>query len=350
MHTKHLLKAGILGLVLVTTFILGWERYWRSKGYVATYNDDKVLWANKRHEVYQSKEKATVFIGSSRIKFDLDIPTWESLTGEKAIQLALVGTSPRLLLEDLANDKNFNGKLVMDITEVLFFSNAPFVNKSSREAIGFFHKQTPSEKLSSMVDFALESKLTFLEESRFSLTALSAEIPIQNRRGVFVFPSFPKSFSWTTYDRQTYMPGIFLSDSNDIKRVTAVWAMLGADPTPAVDGNALTQIFNEVRSNIDKIRSRGGKVILVRTPSSGPFAMGEAKKYPKEKYWNELVAVTKSEGIHYQENPVTKVLTCPEWSHLAPKDAVIYTRQLVKSLEQKGWFTGEDLTKNTLTN
>src|SRR6476660_9056748 len=230
MHTKNLLKAGILGLVLVTTFILGWEGYWRSKGYVATYNDDKVLWANKRHEAYQAKEKATVFIGSSRIKFDLDIPTWESLTGEKAVQLALVGTSPRLLLEDLANDKNFKGKLVMDVTEVLFFSDAPFVNKSSREAIGFYHKQTPSEKLSSLVDFALESKLTFLEESRFSLTSLSNEIPIQNRPGVFVLPPFPKSFAWTDYDRQTYLPDIFLADSNDINRVTGVWAMLGADP------------------------------------------------------------------------------------------------------------------------
>ncbi|HLA57704.1 MAG TPA: hypothetical protein VK622_03030 [Puia sp.] len=350
MQTKNLLKAGLLGLILVTTFILGWEGYWRSRGYVATYNDDKVLWANKRHEAYQSKNKATVFIGSSRIKFDLDIPTWESVTGEKAVQLALVGTSPRLLLEDLANDKNFNGKLVMDVTEVLFFSDAPFVNKSSKEAIGFYHKQTPSEKISSLVDFALESKLAFLEESRFSLSSLSNEIPIQNRPGVFVFPSFPKSFSWTTYDRQTYIPEIFLTDSNAINQVTAIWAMLGSDPTPAADGNALTQILQEVKTNIDKIRSRGGKVILVRTPSSGPFAIGEAKKYPKEKYWRQLVAFTKTEGIHYQDNPVTKVLTCPEWSHLAPKDAVTYTKQLVQSLEEKGWFTGDGLTQNTLTN
>ncbi len=350
MQTKKLMKAGLLGLALVTTFIIGWEGYWRSKGYVATYNDDKVLWANKRHEVYQSKEKATVFIGSSRIKFDLDIPTWESMTGEKAVQLALVGTSPRLLLEDLANDKNFNGKLVMDVTEVLFFSNAPFVNKSSAEAIGFFKKQTPAEKLSSIVDFALESKFAFLEESRFSLSSLSNEIPIQNRPGVFVFPSFPKSFSWTNYNRQTYMPEIFLKDTNDIKGVTGIWAMLGADPTPAVDGNELAQILREVKTNIDKIRSRGGKVILTRTPSSGPFAMGEAHKYPTEKYWKQLVTFTKTEGIHYQDNPVTKVLTCPEWSHLAPKDAVIYTKQLVQSLEQRGWFSTNEVTQNTITN
>jgi hypothetical protein len=350
MQKRHLLKAGIIALALVATFILCWEGYWRSKGFIATYNDDKALWANKRNEAYQPKEKATVFIGSSRIKFDLDIPTWESVTGEKAVQLALVGTSPRLLLEDLANDKKFNGKLVMDVTEILFFSPAPFVNKSSSQAIRFYHKQTPSEKLSSGIDFALESKLAFLEEERFSLTALLNDIPIQNRPGVFVFPTFPKDFEFTNYDRQTYMPDMFLSDTNDIKRVTAIWSMLGGDPTPAVDGNELTQIFKEVKTNIDKIRSRGGKVILVRTPSSGPFAFGEEKKYPKEKYWNQLVAFTQCEGIHFRENPATKDLTCPEWSHLAPKDAVFFTRELARSLDEKGWFDSEELTQNTLTN
>jgi hypothetical protein len=350
MQKKYLLKAGILALALVATFIICWEGYWRSKGFIATYNDDKALWANKRKEVYQPKENATVFIGSSRIKFDLDIPTWESVTGEKAVQLALVGTSPRLLLQDLANDKNFNGKLVMDVTEVLFFSPAPFVNKSSIEATGFYHKQTPAEKFSCGIDFALESQLAFLEEERFSLTALLNDIPVQNRPGVFVFPSFPKDFEWTTYDRQSYMSDMFLSDTNDINKVTSIWAMLGADPTPAVDGKELTKIFNEVRSNIDKIRSRGGKVILTRTPSSGPFAFGEEKKYPKEKYWNQLVAYTGCKGIHYRENPATENLTCPEWSHLAPKDAVFYTRELARSLDEKGWFDSEELTQNTLTN
>ena len=349
MH-PNIIRAGALALSLSLIAILSWEFHLRHKGHKLTYDDNEALWADKRAMVYDPADKATVFIGSSRIKFDLDIPTWESVTGEKAVQLALVGTSPRLLLEDLANDKNFNGKLVMDVTEVLFFSDVPFVNKSSKEAVAFYHKQTPSEKLSSLVDFALESKLTFLEEGRFSLSSLSDDIPIQNRPGVFAMPAFPKSSSWTNYNRQTYMPEIFLSDSNDIKRVTGIWAMLGSDPTPAVDGNALMQIFKEVRTNINKIRRRGGKFILVRTASSGPFAMGEEKKYPKEKYWNQLVTFTQSNGIHYRENPVTKDLTCPEWSHLAPKDAVTYTKQLLQSLKEKGWFSRDELTQNTLTN
>src|SRR5688572_667485 len=105
MKSNQFVKAGLLTLALVVAFIICWETYWRSKGFIATYNDDKVLWAHTRKAVYEPINKATVFIGSSRIKFDLDIPEWEKITGEKAVQLALVGTSPRQLLQDLANDE-----------------------------------------------------------------------------------------------------------------------------------------------------------------------------------------------------------------------------------------------------
>lgn len=45
-------------------------------------------------DVVWPPDKSTVFIGSSRIKFDLDIDTWEGITGDHAIQLACVGSTP----------------------------------------------------------------------------------------------------------------------------------------------------------------------------------------------------------------------------------------------------------------
>ena len=51
------------------------------------YNDDKVLWARHRRQVYVPSDQATILLGSSRIKFDVDIATWKEETGEKAIQL-----------------------------------------------------------------------------------------------------------------------------------------------------------------------------------------------------------------------------------------------------------------------
>ncbi|MGB5007283.1 MAG: hypothetical protein WBO39_10125 [Ferruginibacter sp.] len=125
MNNRHFTKAGILALVLVIAALLCWELYVRSRGFDTAFDDNTALWSDKRKMVYEPADKSTVFIGSSRIKFDLDIPTWEQITGDHAIQLACVGSSPVPVLEDLANDKQFAGKLVIDVTEGLFFSKAP---------------------------------------------------------------------------------------------------------------------------------------------------------------------------------------------------------------------------------
>src|SRR5450631_4535057 len=123
MPLNTLSKPAILMLVLVLAVIGGWELYLRSKGEAISYDDGPPLWADKRAMVYEPSDKATVFIGSSRIKYDLDIPTWEKITGKHAIQLAIEGSSPVPVLVDLGNDKNFAGRLVVDVTEPLFFSS-----------------------------------------------------------------------------------------------------------------------------------------------------------------------------------------------------------------------------------
>lgn len=339
MKQKSILKAALLCLLLVVCFVASWELYWRSKGYTPTFNDDKALWAVKRARAYRPSDEATVFIGSSRIKFDLDIPTWESTTGEEVVQLSLVGTSPLLLLKDLADDEKFKGKLVIDVTEPLFFSKNPFFHKSAMEAIHFYKKRTPSEQLSTFIDFGLESGLTFLEEKRFSLNTLLNDLEIPNRPGVFVLPAFPKSFEWNTYDRQTYMSDLFLTDTAAINRQTGIWLkLIMSDKTPPISGGPLVAIFNELKPAVEKIRSRGGKVIFTRTPSSGLMGEGEKKVFPREKYWNGILSYTNSEGIHFSDYAETKGLICPEWSHLSPKQAVVYTQCLIKALDEKGWF------------
>lgn len=339
MNRRQLTRAGILALLLATTFILCWEGFWRSKGFKITYNDDKALWAKKRAEIYQPADAATVFIGSSRVKFDLDIAEWRKRTKQDAMQLALVGTSPLLVLQDLANDEKFKGNLIVDVTEELFFSQNPVFQKSAREAVAFYHKQTPSEHLSSLIDHSLQSQFVFLEERRFSLNTLLNDLEIPNRPGVFSFPSFPKGFEWTTYDRQTYMSEMFLSNPNDIKKQTGIWQkLILSDKTPAVTGEALMKVFQEIKNATDKIKNRGGRVLFIRTPSSGPMAVAENTTYPRKLYWDALLSYTHTPGIHFSDFPETRDLVCPEWSHLAPKDVINYTHHLINRLAEKGWF------------
>jgi hypothetical protein len=337
MKTNWPLNSVVLALVLVIGTVSCWEVFLRNKRVRPDFDDGPELWADKRGMVYQPSNKATVFIGSSRIKYDLDIDTWQSITGTHAIQLAMVGSSPRTMLKDLANDTNFKGKLLVDVTEVLFFNQSPGVSQTPDEAINYYHKRTPAQKASFEIDKMIEPRLVLLNRNFYSLNGLLDHLHIPNRRGVIVAGlDFPVGFAETFYNRQTKMTNTFLRDTTRINKVRRIWASIPKrNPAPPVTGKALDSILLSVKHDIDRIRARGGEVVFLRTPSSGPFLMGENKGYPRNKYWDKLLTVTQCKGIHFNDYTVLNKLVCPEFSHLNRHDAVIYTKYIIDILKKE---------------
>lgn len=340
MNNSSLLKAGILTLVLVAASIVSWEFYLRSNGVDISYDDEESLWADKRDMVYEPADKATVVIGSSRNKYDLDIPTWKKLTGgDHLIQLSCVGSTPLLTLDNLANDKAFKGKLIVDVTEILFFSTSPQNADRPRKRIDWYNKRTPAQWFSFKVNHFLESQFVFLDKDFYSLNALINGIKVPNRKGVLVFPDFPMEFERVKFDRQSYMTEKFVADTNLQNQVKGVWAFLQKiSKDPPISGPKLDSLLNTVKTDVDKIKARGGQVLFIRTPSSGPFLMGERMGYPRDKYWDRILTLTGCPGIHFEDYPAIANFVCPEFSHLKPADAVIYTTNLVEILQkEKGW-------------
>lgn len=346
MPSKHFAKATLLTLIIVAGFFTAWEIYLRNKGNKITFDDGQELWSYKRGMVYQPSNEATVFIGSSRIKYDLDIATWRKLTGEDAVQLANEGASPLPVLDDLAADENFKGKLVIDVTEGLFFSDVPSRRSDVPGFIKYYKNETPAQKLSFKLNRGLESGLVFLDRDNFSLNALLDKLQLKNRPGVSAMPIFPKEFQNINFDRQDIMSNNFVSDTNIANKVKGIWqGMMKGNRNPPASGAKLDSFFNVVKNNVDKIRSRGGQILFVRTPSSGPFWMGEQKNFPREKYWDRLLAFTNSPGIHFADHPTIAKFDCPEWSHLSPQDAIVFTTNFVSLLQQKGWkFSSNSVT------
>ena len=165
MDSNSIKKSAILMLVIVTITLVGWEIRLRNIGVTTTYDIGNALWSDKRAMVYEPKDKATVFIGSSRIKYDIDIPTWESLTGgNHAIQLGHDGSNPIPALLNLAEDEKFGGRLVIDITEGLFFSMSPFNNVEPNKNIKYYKDRTYAQKASFGIDKVLQSQLVFLDQ------------------------------------------------------------------------------------------------------------------------------------------------------------------------------------------
>ncbi len=340
MKNESLIKSAILMLVIVLITTAFWEISLRKKGIPISYDDGPALWSNYRAMVYEPIDDAVVFIGSSRIKYALNIPTWNNLTNIHAIQLAVEGSSPRPALEDLANDPNFKGRLIIDVTEGLFFSKGGPLDKTLNENIKHFHDRTPAQLVSFILNRPLESQLVFLNKDYFSLNAKLDELEIPSRPGVFMMPLFPIEFSHNTFERQSYMSAEFIIDTILQSKVKANWAFFaslgkGAPPMPEAE---LAAIFKSVKAATDKIKARGGEVLFVRTPSSGGYLQGELKVFPREKYWNKLLAYTNCQGIHFLDYPAIDHFVCPEFSHLSKHDAEIFTKHFIDILEKdKGW-------------
>jgi hypothetical protein len=340
MENKTLFKSALLALAIIISTVAFCEIHLRNEGITVSYDDGPSLWSDQRAMVYEPIDKTIVFIGSSRIKYDLDIPTWENKTQLHAVQLAIEGSSPRPILEDLANDPNFKGRLIIDVTEGLFFSNAPPNVESPNKNIKYFHERTPAQQVGFLLNRPLEAHLVFLDKDNFSLNAQLDALELPSRPGVFMMPIFPLDFGRTTFERQAYMTEKFTSDPLQENQVKAIWHFFSqmskmAPPMPAKD---LANIFESVKKAIDKIKARGGEVLFVRTPSSGVYLQGENIAFPREKYWDKLLAYTNCPGIHFEDYSAIDHFVCPEFSHLSRPDAIVFTKSFVEILDkQKGW-------------
>jgi hypothetical protein len=318
MQSFSLAKASSVALLLTLAFVIGWEGYWRSQDFELSYNDDEPLWAYHRKQIYGTSPSAPVIIGSSRVKFGIDLSAWEQITGKAPVQLAQVGTSPRLVLDDLANDKHFTGTVLVGVTEPLFFAPAggPF-DKQARSSLAYYPDWSLAQKASFRINHLAESTFLFLDEERFALRFLLDRAPVANRPGVFVIPPFPIKFTVNDFNRQT---------------------LFTKAPKMAMSEQDFTAILDQVKAAVHKIQARGGNVLFVRMPSDGDLWEFEQKVFPREQFWNRLLAHTGAKGIHFADYPQLAAIPCIEWSHLAPAQAKIFTREFIPVMQQQtGW-------------
>lgn len=327
----------LLTVVLFFSGILVWELSLRSYGYGVSFDDGKEFWAHQRRKVYQSKEKTTVFIGSSRIKYDLDADSWIKETGEIPIQLACVGSTPIPVLNDLAADNKFKGKLIIDVTEKLFYNFKSWPREKPVEGLLYNKSETYAQKISYYIDQFLQTFLVSLDKENFTLTPLINKLPIPQRIGVDPNQFFPVEFERINKYRQSFMTDRFAHDTSQTRKVQGLWKLYGnkSKMDPPIQNFKIDSLMGDIKLKVDKIKKRGGEVIFTRTPSTGAELSNEINTYPREKYWQKLLDITQCQGIHYADYSELASLTCPEFSHLDKRGARVYTKKLISILKEK---------------
>lgn len=94
----------------------------------------------------------------------------------------------------------------------------------------------------------------------------------------------------------------------------------------------LTEHLAKIRAHVVSIRERGGHVVFLRMPSSGPVLEAEERIFSKGTYWAALLEATEATGIHYDDSEQLRSFDCPDFTHLDAHDAVEFSRSLAIEL------------------
>lgn len=330
----------LLATVVLTTTIatLGWEAWVRTRGYAPTLDDTSDLWAEARSSV---QPDSVVLIGTSRMLFDIDLDEVEHALGRRPIQLSIVGSSPFPILADLAADESFRGTVFCDIVPAMFLAppgSPPYL--ASEKALQRYRSWNYAQQWGHQLSIPLERGLAFLQQEDLTLAKLLERLPIPDRANAQVGPQLPPYFYSLERDRRARMvPESAVVGSPLNQSVTEKWLPLFSVPPPpsfipadqfqAMMQQATEARFRETAAHVARIRERGGRVVFLRLPVTGPLAEREEQLTPRAHTWERLVRECAVPAIHFADHEALSAFVCPEWSHLSAEDSVEFTRRLM---------------------
>jgi hypothetical protein len=323
--------AAAVAALLSMLGLAAWEAHWRLYGVEQGYRNSDDAWAMQRRRIDTGEGDALVIIGSSRALFDIDLDVWQGATNERPIQLSLEGTSPMFALEDLADDPDFRGRLLVDIAPLPFFSN----RDTRANVLGRYRHLTPAQRGGYWLSSRLVEPSLVHQDPDFALFTVLARLPWPQRPQVFAPPRVRKLSVMTTPDRNTRMWAKVERDPAYRQLVRGIWlrVLQARVPPSAVAAKVRDEQIARAAAAVDKLRARGVPVVFIRPPSNGPWLEAEERHFPRRDSWDVLLARTGAPGVHYADFPAMQGLDLPEWSHLSAADAKRFTAILAPHVE-----------------
>lgn len=332
----------LLAVALITiAATIAWEFNARAAGYRPTLNDTPDLWAETRSSV---QADSLVLLGTSRMLFDIDLDLVEKQLGQRPVQLSIVGSSPFPILADLASDESFRGTVLLDIVPAMYLAPAGPPVEASEKALHRYRTWNHAQRWSHRLGVILENHIAFLKQEDLTLAKLLERLPIPHRANAQLAPAMPPYFYSIDRNRRARMvEDAAIVGSPLQQRVANGWLPLFSEPPPpsyipleqfqAMMGQAMEARFAETAKHVARIQYRGGKVVFLRLPVTGPLAEREEQLAPRIATWDRLLRENNVPAIHFAEHADLAAFDCPEWSHLSAADSVEFTRRLVPHVQ-----------------
>jgi hypothetical protein len=320
-------------LAVFVLLLAAWELHWRDYGARPSARNSPGLWAEQRRRIDEGEGDRTVLVGASRVLFDVQLPVWERLAGERPIQLAMEGTTPVPMIEDLARDPNFTGRLLVGVAPDIFFTGFSYRG----HVLPYFHAQGPSQRSGHWLSKHLVEPWAAFDDPDFALATVvrRQDWPLRPgmQRGTRV-----RKLAESEADRNTHMWPKVWEDPQYQALARRIWAEDFGKPPPGMDTPAgfrktVDEQIGKAKAAIATLRARGVPVVFVRLPSDGEYYAYEERHLPRAQTWDLLLARTGVPGIHFMDHPQLQGYLLPEWSHLSAPEATRFTEQLVPLVE-----------------
>ena len=240
---------GLFAVVLLVA-----EVFWRLVG-CGPATGDTQRWFDIRSQV-RNDSNAIVLIGTSRVLcgLDPDILT-DELPGYRAYSLAMSGTDPMPVLEDLAQDPGFRGTVICENAESQGFEPYPF-------------RQIPLELKWARLPFS-DDQRHFLHSAANVITSRRNSIwSLVDRTGADEPAVVPSS---ATLKQTRFLPldfgprqASYQRGRNRTRVLERYEAWMRRSPYLAENS-----VFARIPEWVAQIRGRGGEVIFVQMPTRG---------------------------------------------------------------------------------
>ncbi len=336
-------------ITLLVSFFSFAEWHIRSLGWAPSVVDSVQLWVVQRKRASELGNKAIILVGASRIQMDIDMTVAKRESGLMPVQLAINGSPFLPVLENLANDPTITGVILISTNAYNISRGSPlstpiqwikyYQNISSQ---GMEPYRIIDNKIISMLNDSLSLRyqgaklFTVLSEFAFQESSINGYLtthPDRSMEADYGKVEMPM-FYMTRLHRHFGEP--LVEELTSFEDVIDVYERKILAIEPVENPDFFTDL-EYLMHLIAKIELRGGKVILVRFPTGKLVWEVDKKRYPRERYWDEIEK-HHAASINFSDYSLLNKFTLPDGSHLDYRDRKEFTLELMKLINDKDFL------------
>lgn len=319
----------LLAAVVFVLIAAGAELAWRARGFQPSVIDTHDFWSFHRLLARHPRGgRALVITGSSRSQQAIDPRLLEEeLPGYDVVHLSIAMTTGLRQAQHLCDDPEFNGVVLLDtsFTHML----RPTLDQEAAPYLNTFNEYYQSLRYANRIaNTALKGWI----QSKF--VALSTELRLDrilHAKGR-LRPDETMAYLYMRFDRFRMVdmleriPPDVRQALYDMRVRDVGWELNNVYP---LQPEGVEEWLNtELVPFAERLRARGGQLILLRMPITGGMWERENARFPRELYWDRIEPLTGIRTIHFLDDPVMAQFNCPDGSHLDVSDSPAFTRRL----------------------